>query len=364
MPGGGKGDEKGKEVLWAQRCKLYTYVRRTKSWVQLGVGVGSIVRQQPPGRVDFTFEEGHLRVPVARHPVQAMSGLRTNSGTDKGWSWTAFDTIQKQDGKKEHWFTCKFSTMEVAESFKEALDTLKEDTSADVIPPGSPVSPSPSLSLSKTLLSPPDSPKQASHVSQPQPLPPDSPTRQSSQGLPSTKFEDTLLPGSPLANAARSSARLSSTSVSSPTLSSPPLANTERSGARLSSTSMSSPTQQSRQGQEIWLLYFEKGVFNQKNLMIEISAVYISVYSSKERALKSAVRAMDAHCDKEISWRDRECWDWFVDRRTVVGDRGVVIAVEAEDGTLNQVKLRKLPYDVDLPASGLTEGDQLWESVD
>lgn len=270
-------EDETEDQLWAQRCKLYLFRAKAKNWVQIGTGKGSLNRTAA-GVVSFVFVSEELKIAMARHPLASASNPQPTQGTDKGWSWTARDTIQPPDGDKPQWFTAKFSTAHSGQSFKDAVDMLIADPST--APP-----------------------------------------------TPGARFP------------ALAQGHLGSISPISSRLASPQLGNAVP-----------------RVG-EAWLLYFEKGVSRKGSAVRETSTIYIGAFESKTEAVTSSVRAMDMHSDP--SWRDRSLWDKVYDRRGTIGDKGVVVAVVAADGSFYHVKLRRVPFNLELPATGLSEGT-LW----
>lgn len=280
------------EQLWAQRCKLYIYKTKASNWVQIGTGKGSLVRTMPSGRVEFLFEDETLMIPAAKQFIEASSDLQANAGTDKGWSWTAIDSIQgyhgQEQGPQTQWFTVKFATAEAAQFFKKAFDKLRKD-------PGT-----------------------GDHLQ--------------------TKIAAGQ-PGSPTSSA--------------------PFPPTHGGLASVhAGTSLASPPG------DAWLVYFEKGTIAKGSNSMETSTIYIGAYDTKDQSILSAVRAMDTYCDKSQPWRVKDCWERREDRRKTVSDKGVIVSVENADGAFNHVKLRRVPFNLDLPPSGLTEGDDLWDLGD
>jgi len=293
MPGDGFAAD-GEEQLWAYRCKLYIYRRKSKSWVDIGTGKGSLRRSHPSSGVEFAFVDEKNKIPMARHFVETATALKPNSGTDKCWSWTAKDQIQEGEGTEDQWFSLKFSTVDAAKKFKAVYDTFR--------PPGENEGADEDESKADTLLG--------------------------------------ALPVSPLFGAAE---------VASPASSCPASPEpTSRTLRHLSSG-----------GREAFLLYFEKGVHQRGAAVRQASTIYIGAYDSKVQALSNAVRAMDHNCDPIRPWRDQQLWSVREDHRDSVGDKGVIILVQDDDGVYFQTKLRKVPLNMDLSQKGGSE-TALW----
>jgi len=324
---GGRSGGDGDEQIWAQRCKLYSYKTNAHNWVHLGVGKGSLLRSAHKDTVGFVFLEEELKVPMAKHPVQSISGLQLNSGTAKGCSWsTGMDAIQSQG---RQWFTAKFATSEAALRFKDALEALMENPGADILP-----AKTADLDCVRA-----QSPLSLSAV------PP---------ALPGSRGGTANSPGLFEGGARRRADSNASSSPGSPMLEDA-LEEWQTLWPVTSSFSAHVPPLQA------WLLYFERSLVRPERNVRETSTVYIGAYDSKELALTMSVRAMDAHCDQSIPWRVRSCWEQVEDRRKLVGDEGIIISVQNTSGEFNRVKLCRMDFNKEFQSSGRSEGDTLWD---
>lgn len=305
MPGDGFDDGGGgEEQLWAYRCKLYIFRHKSNNYVDIGTGKGSLRKSHPSSGVEFVFEDEKMKLPVARHLLDHSTPLKSNAGTDKGWSWKAKDQIQAAEERSEdQWFTIKFPTVDSANKFKSVWDMFKpqeENEGADDLTHAD--------ALQMPMLS------AALPVSPTFGVPPEADALES---------PETSCPASP--------------EVATRTLRS----------------------QVAREPREAFLLYFEKGSYQRGAAVRQASTIYIGAYDTKVQALANAIRAMDHNCDPTRPWRERGYWSNVEDNRMNIGDKGVVILVQADDGAYYQTKLRKMPLNMDLPHMGGND-TQLW----
>jgi len=341
MPG--DGFEGGPETcLWAQRCKLYMYRRAAKGWVDIGMGKASLGKSHASSRMEFVFEDEENRMPMVRHYLDTATPLISKSGAGHVYSWTARDQIQVHPDEEQQWFAVKLSSVAAAKHFKDVFDCWVPAAAAGGVCEdewqcgggkkggGNNICDS-LLAASPLKASFPASPLSAATPSEA--VPPIMPLV--GGGLdPSSVLAlgGEAFPPSPLADTS-SQARAMSASGGF------------RSG-------------------EVYLLYFETGRLSQgceQRSMKQASTIYIGAYTSKEQALRNAVRAMDAHKDPKRSWRNKRLWTRCEDFRSQVGDKGIVLAVYGEGGVYFQTKIRKMHLNADLPQYGSEGDNDFWQ---
>mmetsp|Transcript_103663 Transcript_103663/g.332243 ORF Transcript_103663/g.332243 Transcript_103663/m.332243 type:complete len:627 (-) Transcript_103663:176-2056(-) len=118
--------EEDEEELYTQRSKLFRF--RDAEWKERGVGLAKLLKHRETGKIRFMLRQEKTEKIVANQYVikyATYCELRPNQGSEKCWVWTAQDFAEEEAAVEQ--FALKFGSKELADKFKEAFDSAKDE---------------------------------------------------------------------------------------------------------------------------------------------------------------------------------------------------------------------------------------------
>ena len=127
-----KTGEKGEDILFCNRAKLYTFSSDSKTWKERGIGEIKLTHNQEHDTCRVIMNRDQVHKLCANHPIVEFMELKP-SKSEKSWTW--FTQADISDGEiKPEQFSVRFKTVEIAQEFKsifgKCLRLVKKKTVA------------------------------------------------------------------------------------------------------------------------------------------------------------------------------------------------------------------------------------------
>ena len=118
--------EENYKSLFSARCKLFRYV--DSQWKERGVGDLKIQESNDDGKFRILMRRDQVMKLCANHIITGNQQLNAQSGSDKAWTWSAYDYADPEDPKNER-LCAKFKTAEVAKEFEKVFNNCTGNNS-------------------------------------------------------------------------------------------------------------------------------------------------------------------------------------------------------------------------------------------
>merc|ERR1712004_221306 len=89
--------EENYKSLFSARCKLFRYV--DSQWKERGVGDLKIQESNDDGKFRILMRRDQVMKLCANHIITGNQQLNAQSGSDKAWTWSAYDYADPDDPK-------------------------------------------------------------------------------------------------------------------------------------------------------------------------------------------------------------------------------------------------------------------------
>ncbi|XP_042203503.1 ranBP2-like and GRIP domain-containing protein 3 isoform X1 [Homarus americanus] len=114
--------EEDEEVLFEERAKLFRFV--DKEWRERGTGVMKLLHNPSQGSARVLMRRDQTHKICANHLVTENIDIQPMKKNDKVWIWAAQDFADESLRMEK--FCCRFKTVEIATSFRDAFVKAKE----------------------------------------------------------------------------------------------------------------------------------------------------------------------------------------------------------------------------------------------
>jgi len=130
--------EEDEEVVLKVRAKLYIFIKedlyggevRKNYWKERGLGDVKVLKHKETGLSRLLMRQEKTLKICMNHLISPAVNLAPNVGTDKSWVFTAQDF--SDEVLKVETFAIKFSTPEIANSFKDAVEAAKQSNAKKI----------------------------------------------------------------------------------------------------------------------------------------------------------------------------------------------------------------------------------------
>ena len=114
------------DELFAHNAILYRFSREKNEWVTRGCGILKILRSKDSGHCRVLMRQNQTYVVRANHMVPYLGTLHTLHGTNREFSWTAFDFTDTKEPDTRELFAVRFELPGIANDFKKAFENSQE----------------------------------------------------------------------------------------------------------------------------------------------------------------------------------------------------------------------------------------------
>ncbi|XP_030057332.1 E3 SUMO-protein ligase RanBP2 isoform X2 [Microcaecilia unicolor] len=123
--------EENEQVVFCHRAKLYRFDKDTNQWKERGIGDIKILQNYDNKTVRIVMRRDQVLKLCANHRIVPNMTLEHMKGTERAWVWTAHD-FAEGEGKLEL-FAVRFKLQDVADSFKQIFDDVKQAQQNDTL---------------------------------------------------------------------------------------------------------------------------------------------------------------------------------------------------------------------------------------